>query len=430
MAFVRAVEYRYIPNHVRPVDIMSSMTGPIRKNLMTRLQATREYRDSSPDVVMGALERTARRMFDEVSSKIQKGIPGLSMEPMLPETFADLAFELLLATVSGDDVSRTPELEGSGAQSFMLLHVMDLADRATRGQSFGWVQGAIWAFEEPESYLHSGLRFKYADDLRSLARDDRRQIFLTTHQDEFISVSDHALMAQPSAVGTTSGTTVNIATARNAIQESAKNAVSVYRHPLADRPNVPLVIVEGKHDKAYIDMVVIHTGLRPRWRVVCNESLDLGGGGDGILAFLRANSAALSARPLSGPVIVLRDWEATDAARYIAALRPHPHSTCLTAPRDLCNPGLGEKFVGIERYLETGIITSTIPGRHLSRSLEAGDETLQVDRNILEKMKSRLESAVRESGSVGEHLEALVRWLDGQVENTLTQVPPEEFVLG
>lgn len=426
LTYLRAIDFRYMPNHTRPYDLMLREIAPIRRALMQRLQGTKEYRDASPESVMQALSRTAGRMFDDVSNSVRQGIPGLSVQPTLPKNFADLAFELLIAAVSGDTNSRTPDLEGSGAQSFMLLHFLELADRSLRGQGFGWTQGSIWALEEPESFLHSGLRYKYADDLRKYAEDSRRQVFLTTHMDEFVAVGRNAVVfsVEPTR---SAGSRASIESAREAIRFSTRQAISVYRHPLARWPESPLVIVEGNSDAKYLELALIQAQLRPRWRMVSAEDLDAKSGGDNILSFLKANAAAISARPATGPIIVLRDWEDENAPnRYRDALKGHPVSRCIVAPVDLANPDLGEKFVGIERYLPTTVINSVIPPRHLSRSLDGG--ALQVDRKALESKKKELVGKVLTDGDPGQHMVALATWLDSEVVTALTTVPPEEFV--
>ena len=53
------------------------------------------------------------------------------------------------------------------------------------GQHFGWKKASLWAFEEPESFLHAGLRSRFAQDLAEYAGQDKRQIIVNTHHEEF-----------------------------------------------------------------------------------------------------------------------------------------------------------------------------------------------------------------------------------------------------
>ncbi|WP_296607196.1 AAA family ATPase, partial [Nocardioides sp.] len=224
------------------------------------------------------------------------------------------------------DVARSPEYEGSGAQSFMLLHILDLADRTRRGGGFGWVQASVWAIEEPESFLHAGLRAQFSSDVANYAAEERRQVFVTTHQDEFMRVSDEVWTARKNS----NGTLLARATARDAIAEATQREITTFRHPLFTSTDLPMVVVEGKFDAVHLRAALKALDLRPRWRLVAPQAaFGQEVSGDSIYGFLNFNRAVIASRPESSPVIVLRDWETADVSKYMKALQVHPYSSAI-----------------------------------------------------------------------------------------------------
>jgi hypothetical protein len=81
-------------------------------------------------------------------------------------------------------------------------------------------------------------------------------------------------------------------------------------------------------------------------------------GGDDVARWLKYNGPALSARPDTSPVFVLRDWESGQGPvnQIESALAVHPTSRCIVWPEDLSNQDLSHSFVGIEKYLSTPFI--------------------------------------------------------------------------
>ena len=79
------------------------------------------------------MSRLADTLFEDVSSAVSQGISGRTLRSALPTDFADLAFDLAIRSVDTTGRARAPELEGSGTQQFMFLHLLDLADRTARG---------------------------------------------------------------------------------------------------------------------------------------------------------------------------------------------------------------------------------------------------------------------------------------------------------
>jgi len=424
LAFVRAVRFTYVSNHSRPSEVIRAELEPLRATLVQRLRASQVYKEAPIESVIEELDRLGQRMFGDVVTSLSAGIPGLTVAPELPKDFADLVFSVGLQAFTAGGKPRDPEYEGSGAQSFMLLHVLDLADRTRRRGGFGWVQGAVWALEEPESFLHAGLRAKFASDLVRLAADRKRQVFLTTHQDEFARVAERVVLTTRSA----EGTAVEVRETRDALVESTRQLISGYVHPLMVHVDSPLVLVEGTIDELYLRRAFVELGLRPSWKLLSPDSaLGDGTGGDALLTYLKGNASALRARPVASPVIVLRDWEDSRLKQFEAALAPHPFSTCLRAPAELSNPELGESFLGIERYLPTALIRSVVV-EGLGLETLNDNSPLSVRREALEMAKPRLAQRVRQGESVGGAMHRLARWLDDQVVKVISQVPPDEFL--
>ncbi|WP_165799929.1 MULTISPECIES: ATP-dependent nuclease [Isoptericola] len=425
LAYIRAVRFVYIPNHARPADLIRQELEPLRGSLVARLRRTNAYRDSNVNDVLSELGRLGDRMFGGVSAQLQKGLPGTSISASLPDDFADLLFDVGLSAVSGGQ-SRAPEYEGSGAQSFMLLHILDLADRTRRSGGFGWVQASVWAMEEPESFLHAGLRAQFSVDLAKYALDDRRQVLVTTHQAEFLRVAATAWTTDKRADGDTYATK---SSAKEALRSATRREITNFQHPLFVSTDRPVVIVEGKFDAIYLKAAIESLDLRPRWVLLSpQEALGQDVGGDSVLQYLRWNKSVIASRPDIAPVIVLRDWEATDANKYNDQLRVHAYSRALTCDASCVNPDLDDSWFGIERYLPTEHLKLHIPSGKLGLESAAPGARLSVKKKVLEEYKSVLARGIRDGGDPGDYLRELVRWLDAEVEETIRSVPVRDFV--
>lgn len=424
LAHIRAVRFVYVPNHVRPADLIRRELEPLRSSLVSRLRSTKAYRESSVDELFSELRAMGERMFGDVSSAVSRGIPGVGIEPDLPVDFADLIFNIGLRATTVGEGPRLPEFEGSGAQSLLLVHVLNLADRTHRGTGFGWIQASIWAVEEPESFLHAGLKIRFAEDLRGYAADSKRQVFVTTHQDEFVRISEIAWLAKKGP-----DTSISPMETRAALVESAKLAISAYRHPLMIFPTDPVVIVEGKFDAIYLQAAIKSANLKPRWRLISPE--DAFGSdytGDAIHQYLKYNKHVVASRSDAAPVIVLRDWESNDNAKYDAVLEAHPYSKCIVAPADRANPELGESFRGIERFLPTDYVTTVVDVVKLGRETGESNSPYSIKKQLLEQSKPALGAMVASGHLVGPYMEDLVQWVDNQVVEILAGVPSSAFL--
>lgn len=424
LAHIRAVRFVYVPNHARPAELIRRELEPLRGSLVSRLRSTKAYREASVDELFSEMRAMGERMFGDVSTAVSRGLPGVGIEPDLPVDFADLLFNIGLRATTVGEGARLPEFEGSGAQSLLLLHVLNLADRTHRGTGFGWIQTSIWAVEEPESFLHAGLKIRFAEDLREYAADGKRQVFVTTHQDEFVRIAETAWLAKKGP-----DTSIVPMETRHALLESAKLAISTYRHPLLSFPTDPIVIVEGKFDAIYLRSAIESTNLKPRWRLVSpEEAFGPDFTGDAIHQYLKYNKQVVASRADAAPVIVLRDWEATDNSKYDTVLKAHPYSKCIIPPADRANPELGESFRGIERFLPTDYVTSVIDVMKLGRETGHPNSPHSIKKQLLEQSKPALARMVGSGHSVGPYMDDLVRWVDDQIVEILAAVPSSAFL--
>lgn len=424
LTHIRAIRFVYIPNHTRPADLIRSELEPLRSTLVSRLRASKAYKSSRVNELLVELGNMGDRMFGDVTDSMRQGIPSISVSADLPTDFADLVFSVGVKAITDGENARPPEFEGSGTQSFMLLHVLDLADRTRRGGGFGWVQASIWALEEPESFLHSGLREQFSVDLRNYAEDSRRQVIVTTHMDEFIRVADSAWVTERRP-----DTTFSKMSAREALLNTNRRSITSFSHPLFSFPTEPVVIVEGKFDHIYLRTALLQAGMRPRWRLL-SPAVAFGEdiGGSAVLEYLKYNKQVIASRPERAPVIVLRDWEAKDKSKYDRVLKVHPFSTCLVAPEELVNPQLDESFVGIERYVSTDLVDKVVPSRKIGREHGGQDARYTIKRSTLESHKSALAAAAENENLIGIHMTDLAKWLDAKVAEILNSVPAESFV--
>ena len=220
------------------------------------------------------------------------------------------------------------------------------------------------------------------------------------------------------------GTVLKKLAARDALMESTKSAVTTYRHPLFAFPDVPIVLVEGKFDEIYLRLAMEAAAVRPRWKLLSPDAaLGEGSGGDALYQTLKYNQHVVQSRPNSAPVVVLRDWEATDKAKYDAVLRLHPYSECLIAPGANTNPELDEEFVGIERFLSTDFIKNGVEPAKLGT--ENGKYTIK--KRNLNAAKQSLAALAGTGETVGPFMESLARWLDAEVNRILGTIPPGDF---
>jgi hypothetical protein len=294
--FVRSIKFRYVPNHIRPSELLGSEIQTLRRAINRRVRSRSAFRTGGVQEALDDLGAVTTEMLSELSLQIASHSPELAgVAPDIPKDFAELAFQLGLTTVTSSGLRQAPDLQGSGTQSYLLFHVLDLVDRSAFEVDFGWTKAVVWAIEEPESFLHAGLRTRLAEDLAAFAGASRRQVFVTTHEQEFQRVADDVWIAGRQGATTTFARS----NARDAVVASSRLRISSYQHPLFLSPDRPLVIAEGVTDVRYIELAAEAMDLKPLWSVVSLHDLEeTKKGGSDVEAYLRANASVLRSRPL------------------------------------------------------------------------------------------------------------------------------------
>ena len=121
--------------------------------------------------------------------------------------------------------------------------------------------------------------------------------------------------------------------------------------------------------------------LNPYW-ILCLEDIDPKlQGGDEVAKWLKYNRAAIAARPLTSPIVVLRDWESKSKPieDISKALASHASSRCVAWDASLVNSELSENFVGIERFLSTSYHRTRSSRSRLSAQVACGSNCCQLD---------------------------------------------------
>lgn len=429
---LRSVRFRYVPNHIRPDEVLSNELQQLRRAIVKSLKARKAYQSGEVGKALQELSNVTVELIGPIGQHIGRHATEVeSVTPDLPADFAQLAFDVGVLATDRTGANRLPVLQGSGTQSFLLYQVLDLLDRTSFGVDFGWTKAVVWALEEPESFLHSGLRAVLAQDLlqQSQSVANRRQILFTTHDDDFVASSKRAWFVSLDK-GISSVASYN---ASEALRKSSRSRVSVMRHPLLGWPDDPVVLVEGKFDVVYLQAALKASGIRPRWRLIDSASLDVDAnstGGSGLLQYLNQSQNALASRPPRSPIVVVRDWdEEGKLGDYKKALKAHNYSAVMAAPETLCNPHLGRRFKGIERYLDTSFIESFFGEDALMPESLKSKYPLRVDANTLKNKKSALAKRfVDDSIAAGPHLVDLARSIDNFVSSTIASIPVDAFL--
>lgn len=426
--FIRSIKLRYLPNHVTPSEVMAVEIQSLRTAMNRRVRRRAAFRKGNMQEALDELGKVATEMLAGLSHRIAAHSSELSeVVPTIPNDFAELAFQLGLETVTSTGVLQAPELQGSGTQSYILFHLLDLIDNSVFEGDFGWTKAVVWAVEEPESFLHAGLRTRLAQDLLGFSSAGRRQVFLTTHEPEFQRPAEVVWLAEQAGAVTS----FRNEPARAALVSSSRLRISSYQHPLYLSPDRPLVIVEGILDRAYLEAAAEAANLKPAWTMISLGDLEeTKTGGSDVKAYLKANASVLKSRPLHAPVIVVRDWEDTpgEVAGYNAVLSQHETSCCVRPPESLCNPQLGKEFRGIERFLPTDLVEQVLSASVRPKNLHRR-YPLHIDGGDLSSAKNSLLAALSERAEPGSFLVDLVKWLDSEVMTAIGNAPTRQMLL-
>jgi len=346
------VRFRYIPNHVHPSQVLRAEEDAIRKLLFDRLgQKKLLSEDTVRQIGTGAsdLMKPIREAMKTATGEIG------DVELATPGDWRELAWAFGMKLRATQSQSFETLVHGSGIQSVLAYHVLHAIDTTFSG-SFGWRKGAVWAVEEPESFLHARLQGELARSFAEYASGPSLQIVLSTHSPAFLGASDSGVYASLDSSGRSE---FHVQERGDIIRAAYTSGIAPFAHPLHTGPPKPLLLVEGKTDRDLVVRAYRQSDFACPYEILCLEDFDSTiSGGDETATWLKYNREAVEARPEASPIHVLLDWEARDAtvSKIERALLPHATSKCLRWPIDLVNPDLSESWVGIERFLSTAFV--------------------------------------------------------------------------
>lgn len=277
------------------------------------------------------------------------------VELTTPGDWRELAWAFGLKMQAAQTQSFETLLHGSGVQSVLAYEVLHAIDTTFSG-SFGWRKGAVWAVEEPESFLHARLQGELARSFAEYAAGSDLQIFLTTHASAFLGSADEGIVVEIDDSGRSA---FEMRPRAEVIRHAYSAGAAPFSHPLHTGPPKPLLLVEGKNDRELVTRAFDDSKLANPYEILCLQDFDPSlSGGDQIAGWLRYQREALEARPETSPVFVLIDWEAKAATtnKIAAELKGHATSRCLQWPADLTNEDLSENWAGVERFLSTEFV--------------------------------------------------------------------------
>ncbi|HEY5192836.1 MAG TPA: AAA family ATPase [Solirubrobacteraceae bacterium] len=149
-----SIRFRYISNHVHPTDLLRQEEENIRRGLFRRLGKSPSFSADQIEKIREAAESLMSQVTDELKGSTTRIS---NVELGTPTDWGELLWAFGLRMQTGSAGGREANLHGSGIQSalaYAMLHMLDIS----LGSDFGWRRGAIWAVEEPESFLHADLQ--------------------------------------------------------------------------------------------------------------------------------------------------------------------------------------------------------------------------------------------------------------------------------
>jgi len=350
--FLRLINYRYVPNRVLPLDVIRSEHRALRDALVRRVAKKAKGSEEAFD----ALRETSTGLIRSMVGRIQALQPDAgSIRLATPTSWSDMVFAFgYILQQGGSELEDV--LQGSGLQSLLMLETLYLIDQ-DYFQKFGWRQAAIWGIEEPESSLHTSLEVQVSSFLHSIASapKSRLQVVCTTHSDLMIQYADMPLFADRGPTGTVFA----MPGKRDVLERAARAGVSRWVHPILHFPLDPLVLVEGRFDRVFLEECLKTVRPDRSIRVVDLEELSVQGAGgvDRLLSYVKENAGVIKARAADSPVLVLLDWDAATRAPTFAKFFSSKDSFDVLAwDAAEANPNLGRSFRGIERFFPDRLI--------------------------------------------------------------------------
>jgi hypothetical protein len=415
---LNAIRFRYISNHTHPTDLLRDEEDNIRQLLFRRLGKSPSFSTGQIEKirdVAGSLMASIVRELESSPAKISR------VELGTPKDWGDLLWAFGLRMQVGESVGREARLHGSGIQATLAYAVLKMLDTSL-GSDFGWRRGAIWAVEEPESFLHADLQAQLAESFSRYSNSSRLQILLTTHNNAFLGVANTGVEIQM----LDSASVVNLRPREELIGVALASGTMPYAHPLHMGLMRPTLLVEGKNDRTLLERAYRRSGTHCPYEIRSMEDLEatMSGGVEQIHAYLRNNRSALRARPASAPLIVLLDHEVSpgkrDAIQRI--LDDHSTSACHLMPSDLRTDGLKDDVPGIEAFLALDFFRVAQSQIGLPLVMPAGSAgatwELGVDRAELGPRKHAIHDLLRERDDLSDiaPLIEVLPWVSGLLD--------------
>jgi hypothetical protein len=392
---VNSIRFRYISNHVHPTDVLRQEEDNLRVALFRRLGKSRSFTSEQIDMIAESADALMLPVTEELQgSAAQIGNVKLGT----PADWGDLLWAFGLQLQAGHTGSREAVLHGSGIQSalaYAILHMLD----TNLGSDFGWRRGAIWAVEEPESFLHADLQAQLASAFSRYSEASSLQILFTTHNTAFLGVADKGVAVHL----TSSASDLEIQDRANLIETALTGGVTPFTHPLHMGSTKPMLLVEGKDDRDILLRAYVDSGAPCPYDIVAMENIDstMTGGTEQIQTYLKNNLAALRARPNGSPVIVLVDHEVgqgkCDALNKILA--QHPRSACYRMPSAARPAGLKGDIAGIEAFLSLDFYRAAEQDLGLALIVPSDGATaewsLGIEKSVIGKRKQEIQAFLR-----------------------------------
>ncbi len=356
--FLRLVSVRYIPNRVIPTELIGREHQALRDVLVRRLSRLQ----GQSTKLFDAIKKTSNDLLVDLSQQMKVASPDLdSVSLSTAQGLADLAFRFGYQLSEGGTFTSEHE-QGSGIQSLLMFRTLSLIDQDFFKQ-FGWKQASLWLVEEPESSLHTALEAQVAFFLRELStrRDGRLQTIATTHSDLQIQYSTTSYLV--SKVGTAGGgveTTAERMGQRELLGKAAQFGIARWVDPILFYPLEPVVLVEGKFDRDFIDACNRVLGISPNYRLFALDELlqnTSKGGIETLIQYVKERASAIKIRTHGAPIVLLADWDAANKQNALSGtFKSSDPFKFLHWDVKEANPKLNDSFRGIERFMSLQMV--------------------------------------------------------------------------
>lgn len=350
--FLSLISFRYIPNRVLPLETIRNESEALKDFINRRIRGKSAFSD-----IFIPITEISNRFSSAVARQVNK--TGMVVEDIsiaVPRTVSDLIYSFKY-DIKEDGYTLKDTVQGAGLQSYLMLESLLQIDREYY-RKFGWKQAAVWAIEEPESSMHSTLIAESAKRLSYVAKekDNRLQIFGTTHSDFMTAYSDRTFITKKDNMRSN----IETGSTYDMITKSNRMGISQYTHPLLHYFADPIIIVEGKYDYVYLSKALRLLGLTDKCMVTFLYPLTGGessGGDTQTNRYVKNNMDLIRTRPSNKWVLLLMDWENHRSVQELETRYAEVEAFRVMAwPENLANPDLNNTFRGIERFYPTSII--------------------------------------------------------------------------